>query len=186
MVADLGPPARPSEDGRGRLPLQVGVLGADYTARSQQQSSAPLQEAQDLALVLRAGALPAPLEILEERTVGPSLGADSIQQGQVAGIIGVLLVIGIQMLPQAGLIIPLYVVLARYHQVNTLTGVIVTYMTFVLPFSVWTLLGFLLGIPKEFTQVALMPVAYTVGTDFKPAARPPVETVTYWDTWGDG
>src|SRR5690606_7529031 len=54
---------------------------------------APLQEAQDLALVLRAGALPAPLEILEERTAGPSLGADSIQQGQVAGIIAVLLVI---------------------------------------------------------------------------------------------
>ena len=44
----------------------------------------------------------------------------------------VVLVIGIQMLPQAGLIIPLYVVLARYHQVNALTGVIVTYMTFVL------------------------------------------------------
>jgi len=57
--------------------------------------NAPLQEAQDLALVLRAGALPAPLEILEERTVGPSLGADSIQQGEVAGIIGVLLVIAI-------------------------------------------------------------------------------------------
>jgi N,N'-diacetylchitobiose transport system permease protein len=48
----------------------------------------------------------------------------------------VVLVIGIQMLPQAGLIIPLYVVLARYHQVNALTGLIVTYMTFVLPFSV--------------------------------------------------
>ena len=43
----------------------------------------------------------------------------------------IVLVIGIQMLPQAGLIIPLYVVLARYHQVNALTGVIVTYMTFV-------------------------------------------------------
>ena len=57
--------------------------------------NASLQEAQDLALVLRAGALPAPLEILEERTVGPSLGADSIQQGQVAGIIGVVLVIAI-------------------------------------------------------------------------------------------
>lgn len=57
--------------------------------------NAPLSEAQDLALVLRAGALPAPLTILEERTVGPSLGADSIQQGQVAGIIGVLLVVAI-------------------------------------------------------------------------------------------
>ena len=60
----------------------------------------------------------------------------------------VLLVIGIQMLPQAGLIIPLYVVLARYHQVNVLSGVVITYLTFVLPFCVWTLRGFLLGIPE--------------------------------------
>ena len=44
----------------------------------------------------------------------------------------------------------------------------------------------LLGIPyEEYTQVALLPVAYTVGTDFKPAARPPVENITYWDTWGE-
>jgi nitroreductase len=42
----------------------------------------------------------------------------------------------------------------------------------------------LLGIPEGMTQVALIPVAYTVGTDFKPAARPPVEGITYWDTWG--
>lgn len=42
-----------------------------------------------------------------------------------------------------------------------------------------------LGIPFEsVTQVALLPVAYTLGTDFKAASRPPVETVTYWDTWG--
>jgi N,N'-diacetylchitobiose transport system permease protein len=68
----------------------------------------------------------------------------------------VVLMIGIQMLPQAGLIIPLYVALARYHQVNTLTGVIVTYMTFVLPFSVWTLRGFLLGIPRELEEAAMV------------------------------
>ena len=68
----------------------------------------------------------------------------------------VVLMIGIQMLPQAGLIIPLYVVLARYHQVNTLRGVIVTYMTFVLPFSVWTLRGFLLGIPRELEEAAMV------------------------------
>ena len=44
--------------------------------------------------------------------------------------------IGILMLPSVGLIIPLYVVLARYHLTNTLTGVILTYLTFVLPFAV--------------------------------------------------
>jgi len=68
----------------------------------------------------------------------------------------IVLMIGIQMLPAAGLIIPLYVVLARYHQVNTLTGVIVTYMTFVLPFSVWTLRGFIIGIPRELEEAAMV------------------------------
>ena len=50
-------------------------------------------EARDLAIVLRAGALPAPVNILEERTVGPSLGADSIRKGLLSMIIGGLLVI---------------------------------------------------------------------------------------------
>jgi len=52
-----------------------------------------VQSAQDLALLLRAGALPAPLTILEERTVGPSLGADSIQAGKFASMVGLALVI---------------------------------------------------------------------------------------------
>lgn len=42
----------------------------------------------------------------------------------------------------------------------------------------------LLGIPDGMSQVALIPVAYTTGGDFKPAVRPPVEGITYWDTWG--
>jgi nitroreductase len=58
--------------------------------------------------------------------------------------------------------------------------------------SVWTTLHLfkeqevaeLLGIPDDMTQIALFPVAYTKGTDFKPAVRPPVEDITYWDTWG--
>ena len=58
-----------------------------------QMGQAPLAEAQDLALVLRAGALPAPLQIIEERTVGPSLGADSVQKGELAGLVGLALVV---------------------------------------------------------------------------------------------
>jgi nitroreductase len=58
--------------------------------------------------------------------------------------------------------------------------------------SVWTTLHLvkekeaadLLGIPDTVTQVALLPVAYTTGGDFKPAQRPPVEGITYWDAWG--
>ena len=60
-----------------------------------QLGQAPLEEAQDLALVLRAGAFAAPLEIVEQRSVGPSLGRDSIDQGRIAGIIGIVLVLGI-------------------------------------------------------------------------------------------
>ena len=52
-----------------------------------------LKEARDLAIVLRAGALPAPVEIAEERTVGPSLGQDSIQQGIASFVVGGALVI---------------------------------------------------------------------------------------------
>lgn len=52
-----------------------------------------VDEAKGLAVVLRAGALPAPHNIIEERTVGPSLGQDSIQKALLAGIIGSLLVI---------------------------------------------------------------------------------------------
>ena len=52
-----------------------------------------LKEARDLAIVLRAGALPAPVTIAEERTVGPSLGRDSIEQGTMSFIIGGVLVV---------------------------------------------------------------------------------------------
>ena len=52
-----------------------------------------VQGAQDLSLLLRAGALPAPLTILEERSVGPGLGADSIAAGKIASMVGMALVI---------------------------------------------------------------------------------------------
>ena len=59
--------------------------------------------------------------------------------------------------------------------------------------SVWTTMhlakerevGELLGIPGTVTQAALFPVAYTVGTHFRPAARPPAETITFFNTWGE-
>jgi len=58
--------------------------------------------------------------------------------------------------------------------------------------SVWTTMhlakerevGELLGIPDTVTQAALFPVAYTIGTDFRPASRPPAESITFWNSWG--
>ena len=58
-----------------------------------EMGNADIAEAADLALVLRAGALPAKLRIMEERTVGPSLGQDSIDRGEIAGIIGMVAVV---------------------------------------------------------------------------------------------
>ena len=60
-----------------------GIISGSFT----------VQSASDLGLLLRAGALPAPITILEERSVGPDLGADSIHAGAVASFVGVALVI---------------------------------------------------------------------------------------------
>jgi preprotein translocase subunit SecD len=59
-----------------------GIISGGFTTES----------ANDLALLLRAGALPAPIQVIEERTVGPSLGADSIAAGLKASLFGILLV----------------------------------------------------------------------------------------------
>ena len=67
---------------REPIPGGSGIISGEFT----------VQAVQDLALLLRAGALPAPLNILEERTVGPGLGQDSIDAGQIASIIGIVLV----------------------------------------------------------------------------------------------
>lgn len=60
-----------------------GIISGNFTVKS----------ANDLALLLRSGALPAPLEVLEERTVGAGLGSDSIREGIVASIIGLIAVV---------------------------------------------------------------------------------------------
>jgi protein-export membrane protein SecD len=65
-----------------------GVISGSFTTQS----------ANDLALLLRAGALPAPLTVLEERTVGPDLGADSIRAGAIASVLAVVLVVAFMLL----------------------------------------------------------------------------------------
>lgn len=65
-----------------RIPRGQGSITGSFTE----------EEAQNLAIVLRSGALPAPVTVVEERTVGPSLGQDSIQKGLKAGGVGALLV----------------------------------------------------------------------------------------------
>jgi len=74
----------------GRPPVIESAIGTrgQITMRGQ-----PLQAVQDLALVLRAGALPVPLKVVDSRTIGATLGKDSIHDGIKAGILGVALVV---------------------------------------------------------------------------------------------
>jgi len=93
-----------------------------------------IKEARDLAIILRAGALPAPVEIAEERTVGPSLGSDSIQQGIISFVVGSSLVILFMMVYYKGAgvladvalifhILFLLAILAAFRAVLTLPGI---------------------------------------------------------------
>ena len=87
-----------------------GIITGNFTS----------QEAADLAVLLRAGALPAPLEIIEERSVGASLGSDSIDAGKIASIVGMIfvcifmiLIYGIfGILASISLIINLFIIIA--------------------------------------------------------------------------
>jgi len=72
-------------------------------------------------------------------------------------------ILGVQMVPLAALIIPLYILMSRVHQVDKLSGVIIMYLTFALPFAVWTLRGFLLGVPKELEESAMVDGATRFG-----------------------
>ena len=92
------------------------------------------EEAKDLAIVLRAGALPAEVEIIEDRTVGPSLGRDSIEQGKTAAIYSMILVVIFMVLyyRAAGIIADcalllnmlfIMAVLAGFHATLTLPGI---------------------------------------------------------------
>ena len=79
-------------DGRvmGRPPVIQSAIG---TRGQITMGGQDLQSAQDLALVLRAGALPVPLKVAESRNIGPSLGKDSIDQSMRAGIIALVLIV---------------------------------------------------------------------------------------------
>ncbi len=74
--------------------ISAPVIREPITGGSGQISgSFTVQQANDLAILLRAGALPAPLTVIEERTVGPGLGQDSIEKGELAAYVGSILVI---------------------------------------------------------------------------------------------
>ena len=114
---------------------QPPVIRSAISTRGQiTMTGKPLQDAQDLALVLRAGALPVKLMVVESRTIGPSLGEDAIDQGLFAGVMSVALVVFIMVgyyrfsgfLAVCGLVfyaVMTLAILAGFDAVLTLPGI---------------------------------------------------------------
>jgi len=110
---------------RDRIPSgDASITGGSFDVNS----------AKDIAIVLRAGALPAPVRIIEERTVGPSLGADSIHDGLMAGLIGTAMVVAFMAIyyQLSGLVaiaalalnlVYLIAAMAYFHATLTLPGI---------------------------------------------------------------
>ena len=103
LTSDYAPGGASNPDPNGRRYLAIVLDGTLYSAPFIKtaihggdaiiEGSFTLKEAQDLAIVLRAGSLPAPVKVVEERSVDPSLGRDSIESGKRAAVIGGLAVV---------------------------------------------------------------------------------------------
>jgi preprotein translocase subunit SecD len=112
--------------------ISVAVVREPFGKRFQTTGLNSMAEASQLALLLRAGALAAPMEIIEERTVGPSLGADNITQGFKSTVIGSLLVI---------------VLMAFYYRIFGLIANLALLANIVLLIALLSLLGATLTMP---------------------------------------
>ena len=112
--------------------ISVAVVREPFGKRFQTTGLDSIQEASQLSLLLRAGALAAPMEIVEERTVGPSLGADNVAQGFKAVIIGFVLVL---------------VFMAAYYKVFGLVSNLALFANVALLVSLLSMLGATLTMP---------------------------------------
>ncbi|MBA2808889.1 carbohydrate ABC transporter permease [Streptomyces sp. KM273126] len=74
-------------------------------------------------------------------------------RGRKVVIVGVL---AVQMVPLVAMIIPVFLLLNDLNQYDRLSGLIITYLTFILPFTVWTLRGFIVNIPRELEEAAMV------------------------------
>jgi len=112
--------------------ISVAVVREPFGKRFQTTGLGSIQEASQLSLLLRAGALAAPMEIVEERTVGPSLGADNVAKGFKAVVIGFVLVL---------------VLMAVYYRVFGLVANLALFANLVLLMSLLSMLGATLTMP---------------------------------------
>ena len=112
--------------------ISVAVVREPFGKRFQTTGLDSMNEASELALLLRAGALAAPMEIVEERTVGPSLGADNVEQGFKSVMIGFVLVLFF---------------MAIYYRVFGLIADLALFVNMVLLISLLSMLGATLTMP---------------------------------------
>lgn len=119
---------------------KIGARGVITTGRGGYDDA--LKESKDLAIVLRAGALPAQLELMEQRVVGPSLGSDSVQKGVYASLLGILAV---------------FLLTAFYYRVSGLIAVISLMLNVVL------VIALLVTLEATLTLPGIAGVALTVG-----------------------
>jgi preprotein translocase subunit SecD len=112
--------------------ISVAVVREPFGKRFQTTGLDSMAEASQLALLLRAGALAAPMEIVEERTVGPSLGRDNVEQGFKSVVIGFVLVL---------------IFMAAYYRVFGLVADMALFANLVLIVSLLSMLGATLTMP---------------------------------------
>lgn len=112
--------------------ISIAVVREPFGKRFQTTGLDSMQEASQTALLLRAGALAAPMEIVEERTVGPSLGADNVEQGFNSVMIGFVLVL---------------ILMAAYYRVFGLIANLALFTNLIMLVSMLSLLGATLTMP---------------------------------------
>lgn len=112
--------------------ISIAVVREPFGKRFQTTGLDSMQEASQTALLLRAGALAAPMEIVEERTVGPSLGADNVEQGFNSVMIGFVLVL---------------ILMAAYYRVFGLVANLALFTNLVMLVSMLSMLGATLTMP---------------------------------------
>ncbi len=108
------------------------VIQSQIGAKGQITGQFTYQEAKDLAIVLRAGALPAPVKIVEETTIGPSLGKKSIEKGVKSAVVGLIIVM---------------VFMAFYYKVSGVIADVALIMNVVLLWALLAILGATLTLP---------------------------------------
>jgi len=118
--------------GGGRAQITLGTGGYNKI----------LKEARDLALVLRAGALPVQLDFLEQRTVGPNLGEDSIKRARTASLIGAALV---------------FIFLLIYYKISGVVAIVTLVLNIIF------VLGILVGFEATLTLPGIAGIALTIG-----------------------